>query len=182
MSCIFSPSITNFHQFSTEDTTFSSYYNSTACKVIVRNQIVSALPLQPPIFKESFLVWPWKYTWELMLLSRSCSKSEFLFPPHSWKIKYLTTFKLQEYKQISTGENVTDLWGQGYCSVCLASPFSAPALANIRCLIFPHGGCASRQGCMNFPMNECSSNFWVQFAPMKNRSSWMFIQILGISI
>lgn len=168
MSCIFSPSITNFHQFSTEDTTFSSYYNSTACKVIVRNQIVSALPLQLPIFKESFLVWPWKYTQDLMLLSRSCTKNEFPFTLHSWKIKYLTTFKLQEYKQISIGENVTNLWGQGYCSICLASSFSIPVFANIRCLIFPHSDCVSSQGCIRFLMNECSSNLWVQFALWKN--------------
>lgn len=164
MSCIFSPSITNFHQFSTEDTTFSSYYNSTACKVIVRNQIVSALPLQPPIFKESFLVWPWKYTRDLTLLSRSCSKTEFPFTSHSWKIKYLTTFLLQEYKQTSTGENVTNLWDQGYCNVCLASSFSIPVFANIRCLIFSHTDCASSQGCIRFLMNECSSHLWVQFA------------------
>lgn len=126
MSCIFSPSITNFHQFSTEDTTFSSYYNSTACKVIARNQIVSALPLQPPIFRESFLVWPQKYTQDLMLLSRFCSKSEFPFSPSRWK--HLTTFKLQEYKQTSIKEKVTGLWGQSYVSGCLLNAFSAPAL------------------------------------------------------
>lgn len=177
MSCIFSPSITNFHQFSTEDTTFSSYYNSTACKVIARNQIVSALPLQPPIFRESFLVWPWKYTQDLTLLSRSCSKSEFPFPPSSWKIKYLTTFKLQEYKQTRTGKNVTDWWGWGCVSVCLANPFSAPVLANIRDLILPHSDHASSQeSCIIFPVNEHATNLWDQFGPQRNLSSGMFIQ------
>ena len=154
MSCIFSPSITNFRQISTEDSTFSSCYNSTACKVIARNQIVSALPLQPPVFRESFLVRPWKHTQALMLLSRSCSKSEFPFPPPSWKIKYLTTLKLLKYKQTRTGENVTDLGGQSYVSVCLANPFSDPVLANIRDLILPHSDCASSQ-------ESCMSSLWM---------------------